>query len=262
MREIEFRRNAINPTECLKLGWDTFTSRFWLFLGVCLFLGFPLVTLVQFVSPFPAFFTQIISAVISGGISTGIFYIVLTEIDGKRADFTMIAKVLPSVSAIGLIALIGATPGLILGAIVSRNSNVNDIFMTQEELTAIGPWIFIFTLLGIVISFFLYFAYPLIAEYRLGAIETIKLSSSAALENARGIIILGLINFLITLAAVFIGVFFLMAIGARTMALGAEVRWLPMIPLWFSLAVSVSLSYAVVAHAYRHVFPKCDRSVI
>jgi len=263
MREIEFRSNAIEPTECLKLGWKIFLSRFWLFLGLVLFLGFQIGFIIQMISPFPAFFTQLISTVISGCVSTGIFYVVLSEIDGKRSDFTMVANVLPSASSIGVVALIGAAPSLILGLIFSRIYDASEIFSaSSNNIASLGSKFFLFTALGLFISFMLYFAYPLIAEYRLGAVETLKLSATAATQNFKGLVALCVLNFLIFLGALFVGLLFIMALGAGSTALGAEFSVLIMIPMWVSLSVAVSLSYANAAHAYRQVFPRNDKSVI
>ncbi len=264
MREIDFRSNAIDPTLCLKLGWKTFQSRMWLFLGLCLFLGFPIGFLVGFISPFPPFITRLISTVVSGSITAGIFYIVLTEIDGKRSDFTMIANVLPAISSISVVSLIGAAPGMIFSAIVSGNSDANAILVATKEITAIGPAVFVFSLIGLLVSFFLYFAYPLLAEYRLRAIETIKLSSSAARQNVRGIVALTILNFLIFVSAVLVGVFFVSTLIIGSVAIGGDgsVFFLTLIPLWILMSTAVSISYATVAHAYRQVFPKSNESVI
>ena len=32
--EIEFKRNAVEPVECIKAGWNLIKSQYWLFAGI------------------------------------------------------------------------------------------------------------------------------------------------------------------------------------------------------------------------------------
>ena len=32
--QIEFKRNAVQPVECIKAGWDLIRSQYWLFVGM------------------------------------------------------------------------------------------------------------------------------------------------------------------------------------------------------------------------------------
>src|SRR4030095_3417827 len=34
LHETEFRRNAVQPVECIKVGWDLVRSQYWLFVGI------------------------------------------------------------------------------------------------------------------------------------------------------------------------------------------------------------------------------------
>ena len=34
--EIPFKRNVVEPVQCIKTGWATIKDRYWLFVGICL----------------------------------------------------------------------------------------------------------------------------------------------------------------------------------------------------------------------------------
>ncbi|MCA1622843.1 MAG: hypothetical protein LC768_11000 [Acidobacteria bacterium] len=183
MQNIEFKTGVIHPVECMKEGWELIKDQYWLFFAIT-FVGI----LIAGVVPFGILF---------GAMFCGIYYCLFQKMNGQRVTFEGLFKGFDYLVP-GLVAsLVLIVPAVILGILAyiplimmqlsmmhSKNPNPNEIFAYLGFFTV--EMIFLFLILGSIHAF-LFFAYPLIVEYKLSGMDAFKLSAKAVWNNLSGI---------------------------------------------------------------------------
>ena len=232
---IQFRTGVIKPVECLKEGWALIKDQYWLFLGI-VFVGI--------------FVGGAVPIVLIGPMMVGIYLCFFRRMRGEPVDFANLVKGF-DYFAQGLIAallqmipmVVVMVPFYIIMFILMLTSMPRGGGRMDPDESSLFIFkflgfelVFIAVLLtvGIAISVFFMFAFPLVADRGLSGLEAVKLSIKAGKANFSGVLLLILLNAAVGMLGVlacYVGVFFIMPI---------------------SLA-----SYAV---AYRRVFPELSQN--
>jgi len=224
--QLEFKTGVIKPFECMKEGWELIKPHFWLIFGIT-FVGILIASFIPF-------------GIGLGAMFCGIYIPIFKLMDGKEAEFGdlfegfkyfvpgLVATLVLIIPAF-IMTVLSYIPLIIMQIRLSNNPNPD-----PNEIFALMGFIFIeMILLWLVlgcIHAFLFFAYPLIVEHKLGGWDAFKLSAKAVWKNLSGVV--GFITLEVALAilgylACVIGVYFT-------------------IPIMFAGALV----------AYRKVFPK------
>lgn len=222
--EVEFKRNAVEPIECVKAGWNLLRSQYWLFVGMTV-VG----VIIGSVVPL---------GILMGPMMCGIYLALFQTRRGRPIEFGILFKgfdyfgdaviatllhMIPIVIVIvptyilfyvGMFAIIGTSgngepdPGAMLGLF--------GVFAVV--------WLVIVVLL-IVLSVVFTFAYPLIVDRRLSGLNAVKLSIRAGLANFWRLLGMLLLTGLLSFAGVFlcyVGVFLVMPISFAAIAMAYE----------------------------------------
>ena len=224
--EIEFKRNAVEPMECIKAGWELIKSQYWLFVGMTV-VG----VLIGSVVPL---------GILMGPMMCGIYLALFKTRRGEPIEFGLLFKgfdyfgdaviatllhmipivvvVVPAyiLMYVGMFAMVGVSstgngepnPGALFGFL-----GVFAIF-----------WLVIVILL-IVLSVAFTFAYPLIVDRKLSGLNAVKLSIKAAMANFWRLlgmmIVTGLISCL-GLILCYVGIFLVLPLSFAAIAKAYE----------------------------------------
>ncbi|CAN5389797.1 hypothetical protein BH20ACI1_BH20ACI1_19910 [soil metagenome] len=227
MLKQEFQTGVIRPVECFKEGWELIKSDYWVLFAISL------------VGALIAGFSMYI---LLGAMLCGIYYCFLQKIDTGTVSFDGLWKgfsyFLPGL----IVALLIIVPTLfiygiiyvpIIMAAVMGSKLSPDEFMTLF-FGAVAVEI-VFAFIMVCLHTLLLFAFPLIVDRNLSALEAIKLSAKAVWNNLSGV-------------AGLIGVSILLLIpGILTCGLG----------IYFLTPIMLA-GFMV---AYRKIFPSLDNKI-
>lgn len=231
MQNIHFNSGAVSAGDCISDGWNLIKRNYGMYLGI----GFVAMILI---SCLPC-----VSLFLVGPVMCGVYYVYLREISDEPVDFGMMFKGFDNFVPAMVVGIIAAIPE-IAGQFVQMFADLTRLGINTrggtpgEILDSIGTGVLIgLGILGIIafvltlsLKICLTFAFQLIAEHKLGALDAIKLSAQASWANLGGLITLFIIELLIWIG------------GALLCIVG----------LFF---ISMPLIYAANAYAYRQVFP-------
>jgi hypothetical protein len=222
--EIEFKRNAVQPIECIKGGWELIKSQYWLFVGITI-VG----TIIGSLVPL---------GILMGPMMCGIYLALFQTRRGQPIEFGILFKgfdyfgdavvaallhmipifliVVPAYLFfyVGMFAVIGTSqngepnPGALLG------------FFGFFGLVWVGVMVLL-----IVLSVVFSFAYPLIVDRRLSGLNAVKLSIRAGFANFWRLLGMLLLTSLISFAGIIlciVGIYLLMPIGIAAIAVAYE----------------------------------------
>jgi hypothetical protein len=221
--EIPYRRNAVEPIECIKRGWELVRPQYWLFVGMCL-VG----VLIGSAVPF---------GILLGPMMCGIYLSFFKQRRGEPIEFGTLFKGFdffgPSLIAtllhiIPILAIVLPAYFLfyvsMVVSLVAQGDEPNPAAVFGV-LGAFGLFWLAVLVIVIVISIGFAFAYPLIADRKLQGFDAVKLSFKAALPNFWRLLGMSLVTSFLTLCgAVFcyVGMFLVMPIGYAAIAAAYE----------------------------------------
>jgi len=226
MCDREFNTSAIKPVECLKEAWQLIKSDYWLLFAISL-IGAMIAGLTIYV--------------LLGAMVCGIIGVYLKKIDGGEVKFENLwdgmKYAVPSIP----IALFFIIPVVVYvtAAFFTIYSPLITLAVMGEHVDTSVLWgTFLFAIaidvvvaVGMtVIHSLIIFAFPLLVDRNLGAIDAIKLSARAALKNIGGIAGLIVLQFGIVL------------LGEMALCVG--------------IYLTIPILTATSLVAYRKVFPK------
>jgi len=227
MQNQQFNTGVINGVEVYKEAWNLIKDQYWLMLGI---------TIVGIM------IGGAVPIVIIGPMICGIYLCMFDKMDGREVKFERLFKGFEFfgqsliVAAVIMIPMFVVIFAIYIPMIAMAMAGPR---MSESELIPllIGTVIFEIILVFVMVCFhtLLLFSFPLIADRKLGGIESIKLSARAVWANLSGV-------------ASLIGVGFVVAIVGYLM-------------LCIGIYLVLPLIMASSAVAYRKVFPKIeDRS--
>ena len=223
--EIPFRRNAVEPVECIKGGWAFIKNQYWLFLGMTL-----VAILIGSAVPF---------GILLGPMMCGLYLSFFKVRRGELIEFgtlfkgfdyfgqSVVAALLHTVPIIAVIvpAYLLFYVGMFVSMAAAGNSNEPNpaAFMGVMGMFLLFWLVVMLVILVLTIGFT--FAYPLIVDRKLSGFDAVKLSFKAAFANfwrLLGLLLItGFMNVLGVLAC-YVGVFFVMPIGYAAIAKAYE----------------------------------------
>jgi len=223
--EIEFKRNAVQPVECIKAGWDLIRSQYWLFVGITL-VGLLIGSLVPL-------------GILMGPMMCGIYLALFQTRRGQPIEFGLLFKGFDFFGDAVVATVLHMLPMflIIVPAYVLFYAGMFAVIGTTSQNGEPNPgallgffgifgiiWLVIMVLL-IVLSVIFTFAYPLIVDRRLSGLNAVKLSIRAALANFWRLLGMLLLTGLMTFGGVllcFVGVYLVMPIGFAAIAAAYE----------------------------------------
>ncbi len=250
IQNIQFSRSSVHASDAISEGMSFPGFNYWFFFGVGL-VAWLLILIVAFV-PILGIYLQ---PMITGPLMVGLFTVFLKKFDGESADFAMMFDGFKKFVPAMIVSFIQAAPWIILQTIqlfanfaflFANNIGVGNFVQSETvpdfsqifagSVIAIFMVFFVLVIIFSIVIYITFFcAYPLLAEYDIGAIEAIKLSARAGWSNAGGLILLAILQSLVAFLGMLvcgIGVFFV----------------LPLI-------------YGSSVVAYRRIFPKVQKTI-
>jgi len=222
--EIEFKRNAVQPIECIKAGWELMRSQYWLFVGMTL-VGMIIGSLIPF-------------GILMGPMTCGIYLALFQTRRGQPIEFAVLFKGFDHFGDAVIAALLHYLPMIVIiapayvlyivGMFTMMGASQNGEPNPAAALGFFGIfgviWLVIMVLL-VVLSVLFTFAYPLIVDRRLSGLNAVKLSIRAGMANfwrLLGMIVLtGLLSSLGVLLCI-VGVYLIMPISFAAVAAAYE----------------------------------------
>jgi uncharacterized membrane protein len=216
----EFKRNAVEPIECLKRGWDLIKDDYWLFVAISL-LGM----LIGSVAPL---------GILMGPMMCGVYLALLRKMSGEPVEFGTLFKGFDYFVDGFIAALLHYVPMMIIFApfyvimvlaqlammASSRNGEPNPA-AAIGFLSVVAIGLPIMMILMIILSIGFAFAYPLIVGHRLSGANAVKVSFKAGFANfwrLFGLLLLnGLLGFVGVLCC-YVGVIFILPVTFAAMA--------------------------------------------
>jgi uncharacterized membrane protein len=222
--QVEFNRSAVRPTECIKGGWNLIRDKYWLILGMCI-IGLMIGSAVPF-------------GILMGPMMCGLFITFFGIRRAQPIEFGTLFKGFEHFGQSVIATLLHAVPitVIIIGgyilfyvffllAVVSaggRDPNPGAI-LAVFGLYGLFWIVMIFIIMFVSIGFM--FVYPLIVDRGLTGIDAVKLSFRAAMANFWGLIGLIFLNFLLSIAGLFVlcvGVYLVLPISYSAIAVAYE----------------------------------------
>lgn len=221
--QIPFNRNAVEPVECLKAGWELVKDQYWLFVGICV-VGFMIGSAVPM-------------GILLGPMMCGVYLTFFKKRRGEPYEFGTLFKGFdffgPSVIAtllhvLPLMAII--LPCYVffyISLIVSVAAQGNDpnpaAFFGIFGLY--GVFILAMMIVIIIVSIGFTFVYPLIVDRRLQGFDAVKVSFKAAMANFWRLLGMSLLTSLLSLCGAmlcYVGMFLVFPIAYAAIASAYE----------------------------------------
>jgi|SRR5882724_5237925 len=220
--EIEFRRKAVAPVECIKSGWNLIKNQYWLFVGLSV-VG----VLIGSVVPF---------GILLGPMMCGI-YLALFKIRREQpVEFNDLFKGFDYFGDSLIATLLHLVPILVIFVpsyivfyiglffVMPRNGEPDPSAMFSFFGIFVVFWIVMVAIL-IIVSVGFTFAYPLIVDRHLSGLNAVKLSIRAGMANFWPLLGMLLLNGLFSFVGVlfcYVGVFLVLPITFAAIATAYE----------------------------------------
>jgi hypothetical protein len=219
----EFKRNAVEPIECLKGGLDLVRSQYWLFVGITA-VGM----IIGTVAPL---------GILLGPMMCGIYLALLQTRRGHQIEFGILFKGFDYFGDSVVATLLHLVPIVVIFVPTYLAFYVGLFLIMPQPGAEPDPsamlgffsffaifW-FVMMVLLILVSVAFTFAYPLIVDRRLSGVNAVKLSFKAAMANfwrLLGLLLLnGVLNF-VGILFCYIGLFFVLPITFAAVARAYE----------------------------------------
>ena len=219
----EFKRNAVEPIECLKAGWQLVKNQYWLFFGMTA-VG----VLIGSVVPF---------GLLMGPMMCGLYLAFFQTRRGQPIEFGVLFKGFEYFGESVVATLLHMIPILVVFVPSYIAFYVGLLLMMPQAGSDPDPsalfaflgiaavfW-FVLIVLLILVSVAFTFAYPLIVDRKLSGVNAVKLSIKGAMANFWRLLGLLLINGVLTFVGIlfcYVGVFFVLPLTFAAIATAYE----------------------------------------
>jgi hypothetical protein len=224
--QIEFRRNAVQPIECIQRGFDLIKTQYWLFVGITI-VGM----LIGAVVPL---------GILMGPMMCGIYLALLQTRRGRPIEFGTLFKGFDFFGDSLIATLLHLVPVIVIlipsymiflafyvGFIVTMSQSHGE--PNPAAILGFVGFIFVFwiaiVVVLIVVSIAFIFAYPLIVDRRLSGLNAVKLSIRAAMANFSRLLGMLLLTFLMNLVGAlfcYVGALLVAPISLAAIAMAYE----------------------------------------
>jgi hypothetical protein len=223
--EIPFRRNAVEPVQCIKGGWETIKNHYWLFVGM---------TLVAIIIG-----SAVPLGILLGPMMCGLYMALFKTRRGEPIEFgtlfkgfdyfgqSVVAALLHTIPIIAIVVpaylLFYVSMFVSMAAAGSGDEPNPAAFMGVMFMFGLFWNAVMLVILFITIGFT--FAYPLIVDRKMQGFDAVKLSFKAAFANfwrLLGMVLLTSLLSILGLLVCYVGMFFVMPIGYAAIAKAYE----------------------------------------
>lgn len=223
--QIPYRRNAVEPVQCLKAGWDLVKPQYWLFVGIGL-VG------VLIGSAVPM-------GILMGPMMCGLYLTLFKQRRGEPIEFGNLFKgfdyfgpsviatllhVLP-ILAVVIPAYFIFYVGLIFSMAAQNAGDEPNPAAMLGVFVMFGLFWVVMLVIILIISIGFTFSYPLIVDRKMQGFDAVKLSFKAAMANFWRLLGMVLLTGLLGLAGVllcYVGVFLVIPITYAAVAVAYE----------------------------------------
>jgi hypothetical protein len=221
--QIPYRRNVVEPVECVKRGWELVRQQYWLFVGMCV-VGILIGSAVPL-------------GILLGPMMCGMYLSFFKQRRGEPIEFGTLFKGFdffgPSLIAtllhiIPILAIIFPAYFVfyvsMVVSVVAQGDEPNPAAMFGV-LGAFGLFWLVVLVIVIVVSIGFVFSYPLITDRKLQGFDAVKLSFKAAMSNFWRLLGMTLLTSLITLCGAllcYVGMFLVLPLGYAAIAAAYE----------------------------------------
>ena len=224
LNEIDFKRNVVQPVECIKGGWELIRSQYWLFVGITA-VGLIIGSVVPL-------------EILWGPMACGIYLALFQTRRGQPIEFGLLFKGFDYFGDAVIATLLHMIPMMVViipayilyivgmfGMMASSQNGEPDPAAMMGFFGVFGVFWLVVMVALIIVSVVFTFAYPLIVDRRLKGFDAVKLSIRAGFANfwrLLGMLILtGLAGF-IGLFCCYIGAFLVMPVYYAAIATAYE----------------------------------------
>jgi uncharacterized membrane protein len=220
---IEFRRNVVQPVECIKAGWDLIRNQYWLFVGISA-VGFIIGSFVPL-------------GILMGPMMCGIYLSLFQCRRGRPVEFGTLFKGFDYFVDSLIATLLHMIPMVVIFVpsyiifyigfflVLSQRGGEPDAGTMLGFFGIFAIFWLVLIVILIVVSVAFTFAYPLIVDRRLTGLDAVKLSIKAAMANfwrLLGLLLLtGLLSFVGVLFC-YVGIFLVLPISFAAIAMAYE----------------------------------------
>ena len=221
--QIPYQRNAVEPIQCIKAGWELVKDQYWLFVGMS-------VVVMLIGSAVPA-------GILLGPMMCGLYLTFFKRRRGEPIEFGTLFKGFdyfgPSLIAtllhiIPILAIVIPAYFLfyvsLIVSVAAQRDEPNPAAMFGV-LGMFGLFWVVMILVIIIISIGFTFAYPLIVDRRLPGFDAVKLSFKAAMANFWRLLAMAVLSGLLTIAGMvlcYVGMFLVLPISYAAIAMAYE----------------------------------------
>lgn len=219
---IPFKRNVVDPIECLKGGWNLVKDQYWLFVGMCA-IGVVIASVVPL-------------GILMGPMMCGMYISFLQKRRGQQIEFGTLFKGFDYFGPSVIATLLHIVPIMIIfipSYILFYAGFVLTMMHQGNEPDPSGLFAFMgifvvfwlaMILVIIMISIGFTFVYPLIVDRGLSGVDAVKLSFRAAMANFWRLLGLALLGFVMSFSVVlcYVGIFLVFPITYSALAVAYE----------------------------------------
>lgn len=221
--QIPYRRNAVEPIQCITAAWELVKGQYWLFVGMC-------VVAMLIGSAVPA-------GILLGPLMCGLYVAFFKLRRGEPIEFAMLFKGFDYFGPSVVATLLHAVPiiAFVLGiyfffyvslvlTIIAQGDEPNPVALLGVFAMLLLFFAVVFVVI-ILISVGFTFAYPLIVDRKLKGLDAVKLSFKAAMGNFWGLLGMVVLTGLMNVAGVmacYVGMFLVLPITYASIAAAYE----------------------------------------
>lgn len=221
--EISFNRQAVEPVECIKRGWELIKPQYWLYVGMCF-----IALLIGGAVPL----------ILQGPMMCGLYLTLLKTRRGETIEFGTMFKGFDFFGPSLIATLLHVVPILVIvvpayllfyvSMIVSMAAQGGNDPNPAAFFGIMGAfavfWLVVMVVV-IIISIGFMFAYPLIVDRKLQGFDAVKLSFRGALANFWRLLGLSILTSLISIGGIllcYVGMFLAFPIVYASIAVAYE----------------------------------------
>lgn len=223
--EIPFRRNAVEPMQCIKGGWEIIKNQYWLFVGMSL-----VAILVGSAVPL---------GILLGPMMCGLYLTIFKARRGESIEFGTLFKGFDYFGQSVIAALLHVIPiiAIVVPAYLLFYVSIFVSVAAQGAgdepnpaaflgvMAMFGLFWFVVMIVILILTIGFTFAYPLIVDRKLQGFDAVKLSFKAAFGNfwrLLGMMLITSVLSILGILACYVGMFLVMPIGYAAIAKAYE----------------------------------------